>query len=149
MRPPIAAPRRAAIDGPHLASPDWRRPRTRSNNKDPEMKISNELGDEAVLLEIGHRIAAQRVGRRMTQRQLASAAGVPVRSVERLEAGASLTLAVLIRCLRALDLLKCVDELLPRRPAAKFDVRQLRNGQQLSLAQPGAARESRPWSQKD
>ena len=113
------------------------------------MKISNELGDEAVLLEIGHRIAAQRVGRRMTQRQLASAAGVPVRSVERLEAGASLTLAVLIRCLRALDLLKCVDELLPRRPAAKFDVRQLRNGQQLSLAQPGAARESRPWSQKD
>lgn len=80
------------------------------------MKFTNLLTDDAVLQEMGHRIAAARLERRITQAQLAEAAGVSKRTVERLEDGESTQLANLIRCLRALGILGNLERLLPETP---------------------------------
>jgi DNA-binding XRE family transcriptional regulator len=77
------------------------------------MRFTNLLTDAAVITEMGHRLAAARLERQMTQAQLAYAAGVSKRTVERLEDGASTQLSNLIRCLRALGLLQGLERLLP------------------------------------
>jgi transcriptional regulator with XRE-family HTH domain len=80
------------------------------------MKFTNLLSNDAVTEEIGRRIAAARLERQMTQAQLAEAAGISKRTVERLEDGESTQLANLIRCLRALDKLEGLERLLPETP---------------------------------
>lgn len=81
------------------------------------MKFTNLLSDDAITEEVGRRVAAARLDRQMTQAQLAAAAGVSKRTVERLEDGAPTQLANLIRCLRALDMLEGFERLLPETPA--------------------------------
>lgn len=80
------------------------------------MKFNNLLSDGAVTEEMGRRISATRLERQMTQAQLAEAAGISKRTVERLEDGEPTQLANLIRCLRALDKLEALERLLPETP---------------------------------
>jgi len=77
------------------------------------MKILADTGDEAVLAELGERLARRRLDLGLTQADLAREAGVAKRTVERIEAGASAQLASLIRVLRTLDLLPALDAFLP------------------------------------
>lgn len=78
------------------------------------MKISNDLTDDAVLRELGERLAAARLARNLTQAALADQAGLSKRSVERLEAGAAGTqLSALVRLCRALGLADRLDLLAP------------------------------------
>lgn len=67
------------------------------------------LTDDAILARLGERLAQVRIGRDLTQQQLAEEAGVGKTVVERLENGRSITLANFVRVLRVLDRL---DELL-------------------------------------
>ena len=53
------------------------------------MKISTLLADEAILTEMGARIARRRLDLQLTQAELAEQAGVAKRTLERIEAGAS------------------------------------------------------------
>lgn len=101
------------------------------------MKFENLLSDEAVLAEIGQRLAAARLERRLTQAQLAAAAGVAKRTVERLEDGASAQLTNLVRCLRALDRLEGLERLLPETPVSPIE--QLKRGK----ASPSRVRRAR------
>jgi transcriptional regulator with XRE-family HTH domain len=72
------------------------------------------LPDDAVLGELGRRLAAHRVARNLTQAELAEQAGVSKRTVERLEAGAVATrLTALIRLCRVLDLSDRLNQLVP------------------------------------
>lgn len=77
------------------------------------MKISAQLTDEAVLAELGDRVAQCRIDRQLTQAALADAAGVSKRTVERIEGGASAQLSSLIRVLRVLELMPGLDQLVP------------------------------------
>ena len=82
------------------------------------MKISNDLADDAVLRELGDRLAGARLERNLTQAALAAQAGVSKRTVERLEAGqVAAQLSALLRVCRALGLLERFDALLPERTA--------------------------------
>ena len=85
------------------------------------MKFTNLLSDDAVTEEIGRRISAIRLERRMTQAQLAEAAGISKRTVERLEDGEPTQLGNLIRCLRALGKLEALERLLPETPISPID----------------------------
>ncbi len=76
------------------------------------MNISKALSDDAILLELGKRIASRRVDLRLTQAMLAEQAGVSKRTLERLEAGASTQLTNFVRILRELDLLPVLEQLL-------------------------------------
>ena len=81
------------------------------------MRINDSLTDDAVLTELGERIARARVRMNLTQAQLASQAGIGKRTLERMESGGSSQLTSLIRVMRVLGLLADLDSLLPA-PAA-------------------------------
>ncbi|WP_340645936.1 helix-turn-helix domain-containing protein [Phenylobacterium sp.] len=101
------------------------------------MRFNNLLSDDAVTEEIGCRVAAVRLQRQMTQAQLAAAAGVSKRTVERLEGGAPTQLGNLIRCLRALDKLEDLERFLPETPTSP-----------IALLKAGRAQRSRVRASK-
>jgi transcriptional regulator with XRE-family HTH domain len=77
------------------------------------MKLDETLTDDVVLAELGERLARLRIGRGLTQAQLADEAGVGKRTVERAEAGHSVQLVTLVRLFRVLGLMSALDHLMP------------------------------------
>ncbi|MDD3904743.1 MAG: helix-turn-helix transcriptional regulator [Sphaerochaeta sp.] len=76
------------------------------------MKLQEYLSDDAVLQEIGIRIARLRIEHELTQEQLADKSGVSKPTVERLERGQPVQSITLIRIFRSLGLLSALDSLL-------------------------------------
>ena len=103
------------------------------------MKDSNQAADAAFLEPLGRRLAAQRVARNLTQAQLAEEAGVGVRTIQRLEAGAEGThLSGFIRVCRVLGLLDQLDALIQEPPASP--IAQLKSRRQTrKRASPSSA----------
>ncbi len=83
------------------------------------MRIDPRSPDAAVLAEIGERIREVRLGRNISQEQLAEEAGIGRVTLQRIEHGSTGTsVRSLIRILRALDLSEGLDLLVPeRRPS--------------------------------
>lgn len=78
------------------------------------MRITKQTTDEALLAELGGRLARLRLERNLTQADLATGAGLAKRTVERLESGSVATqLSGFIRVCRVLDLLERFDLLVP------------------------------------
>jgi transcriptional regulator with XRE-family HTH domain len=78
------------------------------------MKVSRQATDEAILEELGGRLAQVRLGKNLTQAQLAQQAGISKRTLERLESGeVAAQLSAFIRVCRALDLLDNFENLIP------------------------------------
>lgn len=77
------------------------------------MKLTSDNSDDAVLKEIGNRIAQYRLNQDKTQAALAQEAGVSNRTMTRFENGNSIQASSLIRILRALKLLENLDGLIP------------------------------------
>lgn len=78
------------------------------------MEITHQLSDEAVLSELGARLAGIRLDRNLTQAALAEQAGVSKRTVERLESGEVATqLSGFVRVCRALELMDRFELLVP------------------------------------
>ncbi len=91
------------------------------------MKIAKQATDEAILSELGGRLAQVRLGRNLTQAQLAEQAGVAKRTVERLESGGVATqLSGFIRVCRALDLIEGFDLLGPEPAPSPVEQLKLR-----------------------
>lgn len=76
-------------------------------------KIINALSDEAIMAELGERLARLRLSLGKTQAQLAIEAGVAKRTVERVESGESIQLLTLVRLCRVLGLMDGLDQLVP------------------------------------
>jgi transcriptional regulator with XRE-family HTH domain len=114
------------------------------------MDIESQLTDEAVLREIGERLAALRLARNLTQQELGERAGVGRHLIQRIEAGAPVTTANLIRVLRELDLLDALDRLIPApvpSPLAELKLRgrQRRRAAGAHLRTEGETGEPQPW----
>lgn len=77
------------------------------------MNITELVSDDAILGELGKRIARRRIDLSVTQADLAQRAGVSKRTVERIEAGASAQMSSLIRIIRVLDLMQGLEGLVP------------------------------------
>src|SRR5579871_5015548 len=78
------------------------------------MRISGELSDDAILREIGCRLATARLAKNLTQAALANEAGISKRTIERLESGeVAARLSALVRVCRALDMVDRLDALVP------------------------------------
>ncbi|MBU1086533.1 MAG: helix-turn-helix transcriptional regulator [Candidatus Omnitrophica bacterium] len=80
--------------------------------------ILNEMSDKAILKEMGLRIARNRLNRNMTQKVLAFESGVSKPTIQRAEAGVSIQVDKLIRILRALNLVKNIESLVPELPSS-------------------------------
>ncbi len=78
------------------------------------MKITKQATDQAVLAELGARLAKERLERNLTQTQLATQAGVSKSTVQRLESGSVATqLSGFIRVCRVLNLVERFELLIP------------------------------------
>ena len=89
------------------------------------MRLSKQLSDEAVLRELGNRLASARLAKNLTQAELAQEAGISKRTIERLESGeVASRLSALVRVCRVLGLIERLDSLVP--VAAPGPVEQLK-----------------------
>jgi transcriptional regulator with XRE-family HTH domain len=77
------------------------------------MRITSQSSDQSVLVELGERIAQNRLERNLTQAALAAEAGVGVATLERLESGRATRLDTFVRVLRALGLVEALDRAVP------------------------------------
>lgn len=77
------------------------------------MKIKNEINPEAVVMELGSRIAQRRIDMGLTQAMAAKQAGICKRTLERIEAGGDSQFVTIIRLLRILGLYDHLDQLVP------------------------------------
>ncbi len=88
------------------------------------MKITASLTDDAILAELGGRIAARRIELQLTQAAVAEQAGIAKRTLERMEAGSTSQLATLVRVLRVLDAASGLDGLIPESGPRPMDLLQ-------------------------
>ena len=114
------------------------------------MTVLHLQTDEAILAELGKRLARQRLDRRITQEELAREAGVSKRTVERIETGASAQMSSIIRILRVLDLLPGLEQLIPEPPARPLDLLKMQ-GKARKRATKKRKRQTTeaPWSWDD
>ncbi len=114
------------------------------------MEISKLLADDAILAEIGGRVARRRLDLQLTQADVAEQAGVAKRTVERIESGASAQMSSIIRILRVLDLLPGLDRMIPEAGPRPMD-RLKRKGKVRKRASSHrrSRRSDEPWSWDD
>jgi transcriptional regulator with XRE-family HTH domain len=110
------------------------------------MDIGTATTDGAILVELGRRVGLERLGRDLTQKDLATQAGVARITVARLEAGESVKLESFIRVLRALDLLGALNRLLPEAAPSPIARLSAKDGERRRAS--GARRRGRAEADK-
>lgn len=107
--------------------------------------------DQAMLNEIGQRLARRRVASGLTQNELARQAGVGRSTVERLEAGRSTQMSSFIRILRVLGLLEPFLNLVPETGSSPMDLlKRKRQERQRAFSRRGSVQEPPPeWTWGD
>ncbi len=114
------------------------------------MKIQRSLTDDAVLEEIGKRLARQRISLGLTQSEAAIETGLSERTIARIENGAGTQLSSLIRFLRTLDLLDALDALVPEERASPIELLRLKGKQRKRASSPRSkARKASDWTWGD
>jgi len=115
------------------------------------MKLSLQMTDEAVLKEVGQRLAGVRLARNWTQSELAEKAGLGLRTVQRMELGAVATqLTGLVRICRALGLMDRLEVLFPEPVASPMAQLKLQGKQrQRATGGKAAAAPSTAWKWGD
>lgn len=104
------------------------------------MKIDSLLTDDAILAELGARIAGTRLERNVSQVQLADSAGVGRSAVQAIERGEPVVVTSLIRVLRALGLADALDRLVPEPAPSPIELLKLQGRRRRRAA--GARRSS-------
>jgi len=89
------------------------------------MNIHQDLNDDAIMEELGKRLTQRRIELSLTQQELAEQAGIGKRTLERLEAGASVQISTFIRVLRILELLEVLGSLIPETGPRPMDLLKL------------------------
>jgi len=111
------------------------------------MRISGLLTDDAVLAELGARIASRRIELQLTQAAVAEQAGIAKRTLERMEAGLTSQLATLVRVLRVLDAASGLDSLIPEFGPRPMDLLKRKSKvQQRASGRRAAKPTAKSWS---
>ena len=111
------------------------------------MKITGLLTDDAVLAELGARIASRRIELQLTQAAMAEQAGIAKRTLERMEAGLTSQLATFVRVLRVLDAASGLDSLIPDSAPKPMDLLKRKSKVQKRASGRRAAKPTRKsWS---
>ena len=112
------------------------------------MQIQADLTDQAILHELGERLASTRIQLNLTQADLAEKAGVAKRTIERLESGQAATqLSGFLRVCRALGLLERLEVFIPEpAPSPIAQLKQKSRQRQRASGRKAVPRETRKWS---
>ncbi len=113
------------------------------------MKIEKLLTDEAILAELGGRLAQRRLELQLTQEMLAEQAGLSKRTVERIEAEATTQTATLIRLLRVLELLDRLETLVPEAGPRPMDLVKLKGKARKRASGKRKPADKGPWQWGD
>ena len=89
------------------------------------MIITDYLNDESVLKELGQRLSQLRLNRNLTQESVAKNAGITRPTIVRLENGLPTDFISLIRVLRALGLMNCIDALVPPQSTSPIEIARM------------------------
>jgi transcriptional regulator with XRE-family HTH domain len=113
------------------------------------MNLEELMTDDAVLAELGRRLARQRLERNWTQAQMAAEAGLGQATVQRAERGESIQMTSMVKLLRTLGLLGALDAAVPESivlPIAQLE-REQRHARRRAGGRRRAAEElgERPW----
>jgi transcriptional regulator with XRE-family HTH domain len=111
------------------------------------MKIAKQATDEAILSELGGRLAKARLERNLTQSRLAAQAGVSKNTVQRLESGNVATqLSGFIRVCRVLDVIERFELLVPEPVPSPVEQLKLRGRKrQRASAKRKVKSSSKKW----
>lgn len=93
------------------------------------MLFKDAITDTALLHELGNRLKLMRLNDNISLEELASAAGVSPRTIQRMEHGESLQMVSFIRILRKLKLLDRLDVLIPEPLISPIQLSKLRGKQ--------------------
>lgn len=99
--------------------------------------------------QLGERLAAQRLNRNLTQRQLANNAAVALNTLRRLEDGDNVSLDTLIRVLEALGLGDRLEALAPPADVRPVDRVRIAAGSERKRASGAGHEPPAPWSWSD
>lgn len=112
------------------------------------MKIDQKVTDNAVLKLIGERLAALRLARNLTQKQVAEQAGLGLRTVQRLELGATATqLSGFIRVCRVLGLVEQLDTFIPELPVSPMaQLKQQNRKRQRATSKKSGSGSPQKWT---
>ncbi len=111
------------------------------------MDITDSLTDEAILTELGRRVAARRLELELTQADAADQAGISKRTLERIEAGQTSQLTSFIRVLRVLGAASGLDQVLPEAAPSPIDLLHRRGKiRQRAPRQRTSKVADQPWS---
>jgi transcriptional regulator with XRE-family HTH domain len=121
------------------------------------MNLTAQHTDAAILQELGARLTRRRIGANYTQAQLAQEAGVSKRTLERIEAGHSVDLTMLIRVLRVLKLTEGLDGLVPALQQSPIALLKTRGRERKraghprrgKAAAPAVAEPAGPWKWRE
>lgn len=101
------------------------------------MKITGQQSDDAILRELGSRLAAARLSRNQTQAALADEAGVSKRTVERLESGeVAARLSGFVRVCRALGIADRLDALVAAPAVSPVELLKLTSQRRQRASRP-------------
>jgi hypothetical protein len=93
-----------------------------------------EASDAAILSTIGQRIRTERLNQNRTQLEIANAAGLGIRVIERLENGRGCLLGNLVRILRVLGKIDQIDALLPEPGVSPLELARRAGRQRLGAS---------------
>ena len=112
------------------------------------MKFEPWTSDQALMTELGRRLARCRLNMAATQAALAFEAGVSKRTLERIEAGESVQFVSLLRVLRALRLLENLETLAPAGGPTPMELLRMQ-GRQRRRAPPARQKAPSPKPEED
>jgi len=98
---------------------------------------------------LGERLAAQRLSRNLTQRQLSEDAGVGINTLRRLEAGENASIDTLLRVMDALGLGDRIETLAPPVDVRPVDRVRLAAATERRRATGAGAKPAQPWTWGD
>lgn len=114
------------------------------------MNITNLLTDDAILTELGQRIARRRLDLQLTQAEVAEQGGVAKRTLERLESGQSAQMSSMIRILRVLGAVEELDCLLPESGPRPMDLLQQKGKVRHRASKRRSSNDAdKPWTWDD
>jgi len=113
------------------------------------MKIEGTLTDEAILGELGGRLAQRRLELQLSQETLAEQAGVSKRTVERVEAGATTQMSSMIRVMRGLGLLERLEALVPEAVPRPMELLKLKGKARKRVRTTKKPAAEKPWTWGD
>jgi transcriptional regulator with XRE-family HTH domain len=113
------------------------------------MKIERQTTPEAIMTELGMRIAHRRIELGMTQAEAADRAGVAKRTLERIEAGDDTQLTTFIRLLRVLDSTDSLDQLVPEVTVTPMEILRHQPRLRKRASSKRLSKPDKPWKWGD